>query len=389
MAYVETNGLNWPWGRNINPWISSVTATLDAATEKFAMIGYLSINGHPGASKTLDTSGSSKISWQGGTTAVFDDVTSSLDVGIQGVNTSGPPAQPDGSYTVKAVVTTAADASPTLTTASAWHSVTPTTGTATLTEGDLIAIVWDLTARGGSDSISVGRSLPGIITNVPSTNAYAAAAWGATGVIGTPSATITFSDGTLGWIDGSQLFGLSSAQTFADATNPDERGMVFRVPFDCKVDAFVVCMNTAGATGDFTLYLSSGVSSGASTRSTITSVAVDGATFGVATNNGHVTIRMPTEQTLTADTDYCVSLKATGAGNVGWNIVTLGSADNRVAFGSNGTTLYGVTANGGGEFAAGSSTVMYPIAVRISSVSTGDSGPVGGLFSGNLRGNTQ
>ena len=53
-----------------------------------------------------------------------------------------------------------------------------------------------------------------------------------------PLALITFDDGTLGWFyDAPPYLGANISEAFADATNPDERGMGFQVPWDCKTDA--------------------------------------------------------------------------------------------------------------------------------------------------------
>jgi hypothetical protein len=373
MAYVETGGLAWPFPPHMLPFGNGSAGLMDATGEKFAMIGRVAIAGHPGGTKTLDTSGSSKIAWYGGGTAVFDNASTTLDVGIQGVNTSGPPARPDGSYSVKATVTTAADASPTLTTTNSWHSITPTTGTATLTEGDLIAVVWDLTNRAGSDAINVTPAAGTFSTLFPITNAFASAAWAATGSNFVPNCLLTFSDGTLGWLDDGRSFGVSADVVWNDGSGTDEYGMIFQVPFDCKADAIVMPMRISGATSDLTVYLSSGVSSGASTRSTLASVAVDAAQLGPTNTPNYLTIRLASEITLTANTDYCVSVKATGAGDIRMGRLTLGDGAGRAAF-SGGTTLYGVSANNGGEFGAGSTTLMYPIGVRISQVSTGSGG---------------
>lgn len=380
MAYTAlSTSVPWPLPDKPFPLTGGTTMVLDATGEKAAMIGYLHINGRPGTTKTIDTTGSSSIGWQGGATAVFDNGSSTLDIGIQGVTTGGPTAVPDGTYTVKATATTGADATPTLTTTNSWHQITPTTGTATLTEGDLIAVVLDFTNRAGSDAINVATNIVST-TIMPVCNAYVSSAWGGAGVGSSPQCVITFNDGTIGTIDGTLWYGTATALIWNDSSNPDEYGMIFRVPFACKVDALWASVRTVDGTSDFTLTLSS---SAESTRNTLASVAVDAAKIGPAAAEARFSARLATEVALEANTDYCISIKATGAGNVRFNYMTLGNAAHRVFF-PGGTTMRGVTANNGSDFGSSSTTTVYPLGVRISQI---DTGSAGGLLMPNLRGN--
>lgn len=371
-------GLYWPMHICDLP-INVANAVLDASGEKCAMIG--KVQWADGGSHTIDTTGSSKFLWRGGTTAVFDNASSIVDVGIQGVNTSGPPAQPDGSFTVKSRVTTAADASPTLTTTNSWHAATPTTGTATLAHGDLIAFVVDFNTVAGSDAlhVQVGSYPTTSIKLFPTTNAYASAAWGATGTGSLPNCVFVASDGTLGTLYGSQLFGVPVVlSTWVDATNPDELGNIFQVPFDCKVGGLWTMMRTTGDSSDFNINLTA---SAESSRSSLASVSVDAAQC--ATTGAERVIEMPlaSEISLTANTDYCVSVKATSTSNLRWCYQTLGSADYR-AFFPGGTTMRGVTANGGADFGSSSTTTIYPVGVIITQVQDGTGGGGGAMVIG-------
>lgn len=373
-----STGLVYPYPMNAFLFVSGTTGVIDATGEKFAMIGRVHWDGRPGSAKTIDTSGSSAIAWYGGTTAVFDDVATTLDVGIQGVGTTGPTAVPDGTYTVKAVVTTAANATPTLTTASSWHSVVPTTGTASIAHGDLIAVVWDMTNRGGSDAINFTTGANQPVTLLPTTNAYVAAAWGGVGANAQPAVMLTASDGTRGTLDGTTLFGVLANLTWADASNPDEYGMIFQVPFACKVDALCCVIRTTDATSDFTISL---VSTPESTRATVASVAVDASQLGPATSERFCLFNLASEVSLSANTDYCVAIKATGAGNVRFARQSLVHADARKFF-PGGTTMRSVAANGGADFGSSSTTTMYPIGVRISQFQDGASSGGGAMVIG-------
>lgn len=372
-----STGLFFPIPEQALPFAIGTTGVIDATGEKFAMVGRVHWDGRPAAAKTIDTSGSSAIAWYGGSTAVFDNASTTLDVGIQGVGTTGPTAVPDGSYTVKAVVTTAADATPTLTTTNSWHTIVPTTGTASITHGDLAAVVWDMTNRAGSDAINIGV---GVTTKslFPVCNAYVAAAWGGTGVGAGPNVMLTASDGTRGTLDGTFLFGAQTAVTWADASNPDEYGLIFQVPFACKVDALYCMMRTVDATSDFTISL---VSTPESTRATVASVSVDASQIGPVTAERLCVFNLASEVSLSANTDYCVAIKATGAGNVRFARLDLGHADARKFF-PGGTTMRGVTANNGADFGSSSTTTLYPVGVRISQLQDGASSGGGAMVIG-------
>lgn len=373
-------GMLWPWVRNLGS-TNSTSATMDAATEKAAHIGRLYIAGRPAGTKTLDTSGSSKIGFLCGTPITFANGTTSIDIGIQGVNTSGPVAQPDGSFSVKSVVTTVANTTPGIA-ANTWCEAVPTTGTVSLSHGDLISVVWDMTARGGADSVLIATNVAqtGATDIFPTTNAFASSAWGAAGVGVSPNVVITFSDGTLGFIDGSAGVGLSANVTWTDATNPDEQGMIFQVPFDCKVDALTTIMRTVDGTSDFIISLYEAAETAAAVMNAgAATVTVDGAQIGTTAQDRFAVFNLASEVSLSKNTDYCVAIKASGAGNLRMTKMTLGNATHR-AFFPGTTNLRNVTRNGGsGNFASSSTTIMFTMGVRISQVDDGTGAGSGGF----------
>lgn len=382
------SGLFWPFPKAM-PFGSGTNILLDASGEKGAFIGRLHIDGRPGTSKTLSTSGSSKIGFSVGTD-VFANASSEFRVGIQGVNTSGPVAQPNGTWGAYAAITTAANSSPVLSSDDQWIEAVPTSGSSTLSEGDLIAVVFDFVTRAGSDSINIATGIAGHPAILPTTNAYVGTpAWQTSAASGAgqfPNVVITFSDGTLGTIDGIYTLGTAAALTWNSSSTPDERGMIFQVPFDCKIDALWCHLRTVDATSDCTLKLSSSPTSG---RTPLASVSLDAAQLGAAATDGIAVARLASEVALSANTDYCVSLLATGAGNIRFTGQTLGAATHRCFF-PGGTTLQSATAKSGADFASASSTLMFPIGVRLSQVQ-GNSAPGGGLLThpgmaGGMRG---
>ena len=84
-----------------------------------------------------------------------------------------------------------------------------------MSDGDLIAIVFDMTAQGGVDSVNIEMGVHRYSTGhgFPTTNQFVSSAWQTTQTLGAgrrPNVVIVFDDGTLGWIDGGLAF--NSAQ---------------------------------------------------------------------------------------------------------------------------------------------------------------------------------
>jgi hypothetical protein len=358
---------------------SSSSTTLDAATEKVAMIGRVYINGRPGSAKTISAAGGGSISFR--TAAVtFANAGTTIDLGIQDVDAvNGVIARPDGSFDVSRTLTGGTDTI----NANAWNTFAMTggTGSKSITHGDLIAVVFDMTARGGADSaiVTLGGSASG---SMPVTNQFVAAAW-ATSSAGNPNVLITFDDGTLGIIDNAIPFTSAlSVETFADGTNPDERGIIFQVPWDCKIDAIWANVGISGATSDYTITLYS--------TPTGTPAAVSGASFTVlAEQNVNVTAQgfnsftLPAEVTLTRNTDYAIAIKADGAGNVRLNSYVLADTSHR-AFLPYTSIAKATRNNGSGAFTAESPAItIYQMCVRISALQdTSSAGGVVGVIGG-------
>lgn len=366
MTYVSIgrHGLDWPV--KPGPWFGASSSTIDAANETIAAIGR--IHWADGGSHTLDTSGASKIYLHTGATAVFDDATSVMDIGIQDVDVAtGVPARPDGTFDVKAVVTTAADTSPALTTTNSLVGVVPTTGTKTMAHGDLIAITAKLVTVGTTPAASVAfsRSTTGDFmgaaagTNVGVSNASGSFASADPPFI----ALIVASDGTYGALFGAGVFGQSTGAAFSDSSNPDEYGNIFQVPFNCRALGLKFCGGLAGATSDFQYDLySTPLGTPASMLGGAVSVAAEAHATGT-TNTGYMYPFAP-PVSLLKDTDYCAAVKAAGAGNVTIYGMTLPAAGARVLL-PGGTTTRGATRNNGSGAFSESTTIIRAVSVVI------------------------
>jgi hypothetical protein len=357
---------------------ASSAATLNAATDKLAFIGYVYIDGRPGSAKTISAAGGGSISFRTGT-VTFANGSTSVTVGLQDVSaTSGPPLQPDGSFDVASAALVGGGGG---ITTNAWNTITMTggTGTKSLTQGDLVAVVVDMTARGGADSVVINSTIP-VSYQIPATSEFSAS-WANRSML--PTCVIAFDDGTLGILDCAIPFTTAGTELFADSDNPDERGMIFQVPFDCKIDALSYNALKAGATSDATVTVYS--------TPTGTPASVAQATILAeqtnSTNVGFHIANLAAEVSLTANTDYCLAVRATGAGSVGLTVYTLANTAYRT-FLPGGTTLAKATRNNGsGSFTAESPAVtIYHMAVRISAVEASAGGGAGGAGSRMLRG---
>lgn len=361
-----SGGLYYPRLHNFPTGVAG--AVVDATGEKFAMIGRLYIDGRPAGAKTLSSSGGN-IQFRAGTVTWVGASGSTLEIGIQGVASgSGPIAQPDGSFGAKAQLVAGSGLS-----ANVWNTVSMTTGTSSLTHGDLVAIVFDMTNRGGADTVTINAAnsyeqTGATTTGFPTCNAFVAGAWQTTNSAGAsrlPNAIISFDDGTLGWIDHTMpSTSPGNTETFNDTTNPDERGLIFQIPWDCKIDALWAYAGITDANSDFTLKL---YSDPTGTPTLVTSIAVAAENMGVAGLQGFVKGLLATEVSLTRNTSYILTVRATGSSNTRLAAFTLGNTAHR-AFVSGGTTLAkGTRQNDTGAFTAESPAVtIYAMGVSIS-----------------------
>jgi hypothetical protein len=366
-------GLLYPFAFDSNvgfsPKSTATGTAMNAATDKTAMIGRVYINGRPGSAKTISAAGGGSISFRTGT-VTFADVGTTIDLGIQDVDAvNGVIARPDGTFDVKRTLTggTETISSNTWTT----FAMTGGTGSKSITHGDMIAVVWDVTALGGTDSVIL--TLGGNAAVPPVTNEFQASAW-RTASIGAPNVLITFDDGTLAILDAAIPFSQALlVETYADSTNPDERGLIFQVPWDCKIDGLWANVGISGATSDFTIALYS-TPSGTPAVVSGTSLTILAEQLYQVTAQALVPFALPAEVTLTRNTDYVLAVKADGAGNVRLNSYVFGDTAHRAFLPY--ASVAKVTRNGGtGAFTAESPAItMYQMGVRISALHDTSSG---------------
>lgn len=369
-------------GLNMTPVGAVATSgSLDAAGEKIAFSGYLYINGAPAGTKTISTSGG-KIHFMAETSVVWADAGTTVRVGLQDWSTStGPDLEPDGTFDVYADLVPGTET----VTAGAWASFAMESGTKSLAHGDKVSVVCDMTARGGSD-VFAARMSAGVI-GIPAISHNTSSTWVA--VNGSPICLIEFDDGTLATLSGAMTRRTQTDEAFQDSTNPDERGLIFQVPFSCKISGF--WLSAAGAaTADFSLKF---YSDPLGTPSAIATITMLGEQFphSNATVEAPIQIELASgsEIELSPNTDYCLAVKATGSSNVSLRTHVLENAAYRFAF-PGGTQLRKGHRNADSGAFTETTTIIPEMGVIISHLDDGvQVGGSGGLLMPNLRGNAQ
>lgn len=350
---------------------ASNSGAMAATADKLAMIGRVYIDGRPGSAKTLSAAGGGSISFRTGT-VTFANAGTTIDLGIQDVDntaSAGPIGRPDGTFDVKRTLTGGTD----IISSNTWttFAMTGGTGSKSIAHGDLIAVVFDMTARGGSDSVIL--SLGGSSANLPTTNRFTSSSWQTT-TQGAANVVITFDDGTLAIFDAGIPFSTAQqVETFDDSSNPDERGIAFQIPWDCKIDALWADVGISGATSDFDVNLYSTPFG--------TPAAVPGTTFSIraeqhgnGSNQFYASFLLPAEVTLSRNTDYVLAFKATGAGQVRLQNYVFGNTAYR-AFLPYASIAKVTRNNGSGAFTAESPAItMYQMGVRISALQDASGG---------------
>lgn len=365
----------WPWvpGSSASTGMSFSNAhTMDAVDERMAMMGTVFIEGRPGSSKTISSSGG-KIHWRAGSAITFANAGTTLRVGLRPVSASaGQAMQPDESGAMD-VYDDLVGATDTIT-ANAWTTTTMSSGTKTISHGDQVAITWHMTARGGADSVTVS-ALNGVSTYDPQINTFVSA-WGTSAAAFLPIALIEFDDGTFGVLGDSPPFSAFTQQTYNDGSATDEYGLIFQVQSEIKIDALGAMIHGVGTAADFTIAIYSDPLGSPTSMASVTVLGEHTPTTG-SPRIGKWPI---TEQTLSAGTDYCIAIKATGASNLGLSYASVANANHR-KFVTGTTNMRKASRNGGsGAFGTEVTTDIPMIGFRLSAIHDGAGGGGGGLL---------
>jgi hypothetical protein len=301
--------------------VANAAITVNAAGESVGIVGNVRIAGNA-SSKTISAAGSGRILWLTGT-VTFATSGSTVRVGIQDVSLSN--GLEDGTYDVYKEYVQGTD-----TISVGYNIATMGSGSKTLSDGDVIAIVVEMPVRNGVDSITVGVTAPGITAANANqgfpygTSDTAALAKQVNSVL---YAVISFDDGTAGWIQGaSPLRDVTTGVSINSGSTPDEYCNIFSVPYKMQISGISVQAANIASTDAFEVILyTDPLGTPVATVTVTPDQDVVSATTGNSIHMFHIT---PT--TLTPNVTYGVALRPTTTNNITFysvNVVAQSVAD--------------------------------------------------------------
>lgn len=333
------------------------TTAINAASLSLSFIGYCMTE--DGQSHTIDNTGSSAIGFRCAA-VTFANAATTFNVGIGSPDlVNGPTARPanSGAAITYDVVRTLTGGGGGIT-GSAWNELLFNTGSVsgskTIANGDLVAITFNMSARGGSDSIAVARGYTAafhLTTGIP-----LAVTWNgttATLTTSTPGCVITFSDGKKGWLFGSfnvSVHNVSTSTVINTGTNPAEVGNLFRSPVPMKLRGMSGRINLANLSADYDICI---YADPFGTPTLVGSRSVDASGCSTGGQGHYIPFSSPVR--IEPNKDYVAAIKPTTANSVTINCVSVGHVSHQKFFhmGDNGYAVQ--RASGGGAFTARSS----------------------------------
>lgn len=207
------------------------SSIMDAAGESSTHIGRIFLSSGPGTSKVFSSAGG-KIYWEP-TAITFANAGTNVRIGVQDVDPAT--GLEDGTFDAYDDLVGATDTI----TADVINTLTISIGTKTIAHGDIIAVSFEMTARGGTDVVRARNNL------ISAGSRYVANDSGAgpvkqSGSI--PYIIIEFDDGTIGWFGDASWIHSSSNIAFNSGSTPDEYALIFTCPFKTKIDALLMCL---------------------------------------------------------------------------------------------------------------------------------------------------
>lgn len=333
----------------------AISITMDAAEEAIIFIGQIKTS--DGASHTLDTSGSSAIVYRTGA-VTFANAGTTVKVGIAPVDmANGPPARASNAANVISF-----DVSCDMTgggggvTANAWQTKTPTTGTKTIANGDLVAVAVQMTARAGADSVVVPTPNGGNQPHLPQVTSYTGGSYA--NAAGLPNCIIVFSDGAIGYFFGGEVVGgAASTRTYNSGSATKEYGQLFDLPVPLTLTGLYAWIDPDN---DAELILYSDPLGTPVAERTIT---IDANTMSAASPRRGLWL-FPTPYILKPYQKIGAVLKP-GASNISAYYKTLAAAGHRIADPGIGLTGYGISRASGAFADANSGLDHYYIGLIV------------------------
>lgn len=285
-------------------------------------------------------------------------------VGLQDPNPSLVRWQPTGTFDVYADWVQGTDALASNT----WTNFPMASGSKTLANSDPVCIVWDMTTRNGSDSLTLTRTDDGPGRGFQGSCVTSYTSSWLTPTVGTPNVLLTADDGTLGVLAGGVALASNTAWQYKAGDAPDEIGILIDVPWHCKANAAMVRYGSSvGVNADCTLNL---YADPLGSPSTLYSHALEGAYRSSSINETSELILPFTAPVTLTPGQYGLTLLATGSSNIR---VSTGSAPSSTVLPVSGLTP--MIARASGVFGASSTAGIMGWALALSSIDSGHPRP--------------
>jgi hypothetical protein len=350
--------------------MSQSTEVVDAAGESLAIVGRIQLTSGPGTSKTISSAGGSASFTLFGVT--FASGSTTVRASVQDVTSGGVE---DGTADVHGTVTGGGGGF----TGGAVNTIAMGTGTKTIAHGDLVAVVIEMTARGGSDSLTFITTGGNNTGSMPFASVDSGS--GPTKTSKAAAVMITFDDGTLGhfgehYVPAWTWTGLS----YDSSSSPNEYAFLFQVPFPATVSRLTGHISDldTGENGALKLY-SDPLGTPVEERSA--TVTADESGQAGSTDGSSLVDLGITAYTLSRNTWYAVAYKPSTTGARTLLSRTLGAAGHRA------TCWLGTNMSGGsrssGAFTA-NNTVIPALGFVISEIDDGTGSGGGGSIFGSV-----
>lgn len=295
-------------------YVNSFTPiTMDATGKSIGFIGRIFIEGGTGT-KTISSAGG-KIVWATGAVTAFANAGTNIRVGINDVGAVGVE---DGTHDVYADLVGGVASLP----ANTVQTISMVTGSKSITHGDLIAVVIEMTARGGADSVQ------GMVANDSNYFPHSTFDTGSgpvkSGVA--PCCHIVFDDGSYGWFPNFYGCRIEDTTAFNTGTNPDEIALVFQLPFASEITELFTYIGAIATTDDFEMVL---YSTPSTSPTVIETVSFTGYNIGSTASAPDSITRalLATPRTLLANTEYAIAVRPTTANSITIRGINFGSAN--------------------------------------------------------------
>lgn len=293
------------------------TNVCNAVGESVSFIGNIYIEG-AASSKVISGAGGGKIVFRT-STVTFNDAATTFRIGMQDVAATGLET---GVFDVYTDLTGAGAAIAPNTS----YEMIMTNGTKTINHLDLVAISFEMTARGESDSIAIISYLNQNAITTSKTFPYRTADQGLGPVranVASNFGCIIFDDGTLGWLQGG--FVLPNRTTNNTSINinsaPDEYAYVFQIPFKCSIRGGYVQLTMPNTTSNCEIILYSNAETSPVVERT---VVIDPNIKGSTTNGMyHVSF---TSYILSPGVWYALAVRSTTTTTITLVSITIGAS---------------------------------------------------------------